>query len=269
MARRGRNNRRAQRRRQRPVQRNNMRTISRAVCYQPLRARIINDPPVISRTVSGATILPILISVKAVGDPSTHFEAGTVDKYSYLQLGRSDNKVLQDGHLSGADILAALFNWMVWDSSDASLLVWETSWAIKKVSLWGPNPYLGAPHYRDAEVGLRVDLGEFSSPLELHDCGTTTRRPCMAISMPYTFWFNSSDEPLIVVSPDAGQQACELAAGAIWGKLHLSIQWRRSPSAFAVSKRGPLNDENNGANAKTSTSSSTPKTKGGRLDQRR
>lgn len=238
-------------RRQRGAKRNTVRTISRAVSFKPVRTKISNDPPPILRTSSGSTILPILISVGATNAPGS-FKAGTQDYFSYLQLAKDSNNVLQPTGLTGADISNALFAWMQWQSS-----VFETSWALRKVCLWGPNPIMGTgQNYLNAEIGLRVDLGDISNGLLLHDCGTTTRRPAVAIGLPFTIWYDTPGSSLVHIFPDATEQACPLAEGYIWGKLHLTLEWRRTPSnVLATAARSARQTAST-----TSTTSTTPRT---------
>lgn len=231
MANRGQLRSRGSNRRQRNAKRNVVRTVSRAIHFKPLRARLSNDPPPIVRTSSGSTIVPIMISVGAAGTPA-HFQAGTTDYFSYLQLGANENMVLQAAGLTGADISNALFAWMQWNTGN-----FETSWALRKVCLWGPNPLMGNVNYQNTEIGLRVDLGDISNALELHDGGTTTRRPAVAISLPYSIWYDAPGDALIHIFPDATDQKCPLAQGYIWGKLYLSLDWRRTPSTVLAASR--------------------------------
>lgn len=265
MARRRRNTRRGQGKRSRTSQRNAMRSVSRAVHFKPVRSRVTQDPPAVSRTLSGSVVFPILISVKTKGEQTSGFESGDIDKYSYLQLGRSDTGTLAAASIAGANISAALFSWMQW-KNDARF---ETSWALKKVSLWGPNPYTGSPHYRDAEIGLRVDLGDISNALELHDCGTTTRRPCVAMSMPYSIWMDAPDASIVTVFPDAAEQPCDIGDGAIWGRLHLALDWRRGPSSLftAASTSRNVRDPPK-ARASLASASATLPTVGGAIPRR-
>lgn len=220
---------RRQSRRSRGTQRVAMRTISRAVHFKPVRSKISNDPPPISRTLTGSAIVPIMISVGAIGSTTVTFAAGSYDRFSYLQLARNSSEVLMTASLSGSEISQALFAWMQWNNEG-----FETSWALRKVSLWGPNPIQGSANYRDAEIGLRVDLGDISNALELHDGGTTVRRPAVAIGLPYSIWFDAPDTTLITIFPDATSQPCPLSEGFIWGKLQLSLDWRRGPSSLPV-----------------------------------
>lgn len=239
MAKRKRNNRRRTGRRSSATQRNTLRTVNRAIHFKPVRTRINQDPPSISRTLSGSVTFPILISVKTKGDPTTGFEVGSTDKYSYIQLGRNDSGSLNAAAFRASNVMDALVAWMQWKNDDGRF---RTSFAIRKVSLWGPNPYTGAPHYRDAEIGLRVDLGDISNALELHDCGTTTRRACVAASIPYSIWMESMDQVVIAIYPDAAEQTCDIGDGAIWGRLHISVDWRRGPSTLFVGKRANIKE---------------------------
>lgn len=259
MANRGQRKSRSNNRRQRNNKRNIVRTFSRAILFKPLRARVTNDPPPIPRTMTGSAIIPILVSVGDVGTPSK-FEAGNVDRYSYLQLGKSNDSVLLNTGLTGADISNALFAWMQW--TDGGL---QTSWAVRRVALWGPNPLQGNVNYRDAEIGLRVDLGDISNSLELHDGGTTTRRPAVAISVPYSIWYSKPDTILVMVFPDAAQAACPLAVGAVWGKLYITLDWRRTPSVvLAASSSSAVSARQLVRPTTTTTTTTTPKTNAGR-----
>jgi len=194
MAKQRKNNRRAPSRRRRGNQRNIVRTINRAVHFKPVRARIGADPPPIPRTLTGSVTLPVLISIG--NTPQGGFTVGSVDRYSYLSLGITD-KTLAATSLRASNISEALHAWMFW--KDEALA--ETSFAIRKVCLWGPNPIaITDAVYRDAEVGLRVDLGDISNALMLHDCGTSIRRPAVAISIPYSIWMDKPDINVIHLS---------------------------------------------------------------------
>jgi len=194
-----------------------------------------------------------MISVGDVGNPAVSFDAGSYASYSYLQIGRNNDSVLSNASLTGSDISNALFSWMQWNGTG-----FETSWALRKVCFWGPNPLaITGAVYRDAEIGLRVDLGDISNALEVNDGGTSTRRPAVAVSIPYSIWLDAPDTSVITIFPDATLQACHFAAGTIWGKLYLSLDWRRGPSSLPVVAARSFSAP---SGSSTSTSTTTRKT---------
>lgn len=231
MAKRQRNRRRANNKRGNNSQRNTLRTVNRAVHFKPVRARVSVDPPSISRTVAGSAIVPVLL---LVGDSSTSgkFTVGSIDSYSKLALNQSKNgsqeTVLNATSLNASNIHDALVAWMQWKTD----IRMNTSWALRKVCLWGPNPLMGSANYQNVEMGLRVDLGDISNGAEIRDAGTTTRRPTAGLSLPYSIWMSKLDSDVITIFPDAASSNCPLASGSIWGRLHLSLDWRRGPSSM-------------------------------------
>lgn len=239
MARKQRNRKRANNKRNINSQRNTLRTVNRAVHFKPVRSRVSVDPPSINRTVAGSVIVPILL---LVGDETSSgkFTVGSVDSYSKMALNMTaSTKVLQATSVRASDIKSALVAWMQWNES----IQMGTSWALRKVCLWGPNPLMGSANYQNVEIGLRVDLGDISNAAELRDAGTTTRRPTVALSMPYSIWMSGPDLDIITIFPDAASSDCPLAAGSVWGRLHLSLDWRRGPSSTfseASSRAAPL-----------------------------
>jgi len=253
MANRRRRIQRRQGQRRPPIQRNTMRALSRAVLFKPVRSKVPVDPPPVIRTISGSTILPILLTV-GTSENGCQISAGSVDSYTKLALPINGNKILSSCGITGSDLSQCLFAWQQW----ANGTTFSLEFAIRKVSLWGPNPIaIPGAVYRNTEIGLSVDLGDISGTLQLNDAGTSIRRPCVGISVPFTIWMAKSDDILITVYPDVTYSTCPLSTGDVWGRLHISLDWRRGPGDLPGERTGRA-AQGAASSTQATTAASTP-----------
>lgn len=234
MAQRSRRNQRRQGQRRKSNKSTAMRSIHRSLAYKPVRSRVSTDPPPIIRTLSGSTILPILI---VVGTPDTgcKITAGSVDSYTKLSIPRDPTTgQLSSCSITPGDIRQTLYAWHQWKPED---LVLRTEFAIKKIHLWGTNPIaIVGSVYHNAEIGLSVDMGDISGTCQVNDAGTSTRRPCVGVTVPFNMWISSSDRTIATIYPDVSYGSCPLSDGDVWGRMHITVDWRRSPSSILAAE---------------------------------
>lgn len=164
----------------RPPVRSQIRTLARAVTFEPRRIAIPADPPSVPRTITYNNILACRVEVaKTTGfdpEPSETMDNPLIG----CGLVTTPVKSVATCVVKLKDVFTAWCHWMRVTPGKYD----NVEICLTKVQYWGMSPTI----YSGIEVSLNVDFPAPFSGQSVRDSGTTNARPRCGISMPVKSW---------------------------------------------------------------------------------
>lgn len=211
----------------RPPVQSQLRTLARAVTFEPCRLAIPADPPSVPRTFTFNTIISCRVEVAErtvlVPVPSKDMDNPLIG----CGFEAEDPSTVYTCVFTLKEVYKAWCHWMRFSpNKNDSMEI-----CLTKVQFWGmsPNAYSGI------EIGLNLQPPIPFSSQSVRDAGTTSARPRCGISMPTNNWEDvSSAATSIGVDPDTMGVLSNivpkdlLVVGFNLGVVHLSVSVRVS-----------------------------------------
>lgn len=204
--------------------------IRRSLNFEPRRASLSADPPILQRTFNYNTIIPFTCIIGSSSGvipvpPSTSSLTGPLIVFAISPDQTSLIGVL----VKDKDLYDSWLSYTGFTETGSSF---TAEICVQRLCFWGS----AHNQLREVEVGLWYDQTTPASTLSVQDVGTPTRRAHCSLSTANKLWVSSTSvTPRFRVDPDVASTAVKLAGSVdnlktIYGlgRVHVTLGVRRT-----------------------------------------